>query len=74
LTPREVYPNSEDSLLIIYDMRWPGGAQRFVHDIAGRQGPLKMEPVDRHHWALTLHPGPAGKITSPRPQDEDRTT
>ncbi len=73
MTPHESYPESGESLLIIYDMRCPDGAQRFVEELAGWRGPLKTENIDRHHWALILHPGLAGKNTPPRRQDEDRS-
>jgi len=66
LTTREVYPNSGEYILVIYDLRVPGTAVRLLRELEAWRGHADVEGVDDCHFALIIRPGLAGKITTPR--------
>jgi hypothetical protein len=70
LTPPAVYSKDRASLLIIYDLRFFGGAERCLRELTGWRGPKRIEIVDGHHWALILYPGLTGKVTPQSHSDE----
>ena len=62
MTPRDVYPNSEAYILVIYDLRVPGTAVRLLREIEAWRGHADVEGVDDDHFALIIRSGLAGRI------------
>jgi hypothetical protein len=62
LTTREVYSNSGEYILAIYDLRVPGTAARLLREIEAWRGHANVEAVDDDHFALLIRPGLAGRI------------
>lgn len=62
MTTREVYPNSGEYILVIYDLRVPGTAVRLLRELEAWRGHADVEGVDDDHFALLIRPGLAGRI------------
>jgi hypothetical protein len=58
-SPKQLYTNSRSSILVIFDIRIPGTAERLLklHDIL--QEYTDIDAIDEHHFVLEIWPGAA---------------
>ena len=71
MTPPELYPKTRPTLLVIYDLSFPGCLERCLRELSGWRGPKKLEIFDSQHLTLTLHPGLTAKADLESHSDED---
>lgn len=57
IAPKQVYPKPTESIVILYDVRLPGSADRFHEDRAAWQEYSDVKALDADHFVLVVRPG-----------------
>ena len=55
--PQLLYPNDPESLLVVFDLSIPGGADALDRHRAALRGNCDTEILDEHRRALIIRPG-----------------
>ena len=55
----QLYPNRSECMVVLFDLRLPGIAERLRREQAAWQEQSDMEALDENHFALTVRPGGA---------------
>ncbi len=61
---RQLYPNPTESIVVVYDVRVPGAADRLHGDRAVWRESGDVEALDEHHYVLVVRPGGTRGATS----------
>ena len=64
LTPKTLYPSSSQYIIILFDLRLPGTAQRLDRERAAWQAQSDTESLDENHVALLVQPGGARRLAA----------
>jgi hypothetical protein len=62
IAPKQVYPKPTERVVILYDARVPGAADRFHEERAAWQEYGDVEALDEHHYVLVVRPGGAREL------------
>jgi len=54
-----LYPSSYECLIILYDLQFPGKAERLDRECAGWGGSAHVEQLDARYAVLVIRPGGA---------------
>lgn len=60
----QVYLKPTESIVVIYDVRMPGAADRFHEERAACQEYSDVEALDEHHYVLVVRPGGARELAA----------
>ena len=60
---RQLYPNSSEYLVVLFDLRLPGTAERLHRERAAWQEHSEVETLDQDHFVLIVRPGGARRLT-----------
>jgi hypothetical protein len=55
--PESLYRNAPKSIVVLFDMRIPGGAERLHRQRASWGAYGDIEALDQDHYALVIRPG-----------------
>ena len=61
--PKPLYPNSAEYVIILFDLRLPGTADRMDCERAAWQAQCDIEALDENHFVLLVRPGGARRVT-----------
>jgi hypothetical protein len=64
LTPKTLYPSSSQYIIVLFDLRLPGTAQRLDRERAAWQAESDTESLDENHVALLVQPGGARRLAA----------
>jgi hypothetical protein len=59
IAPQTLYPNAPEYIVVLFDVRIPGVAERLHSERAAHREFGDIEAVDEHHFALLIRPGSA---------------
>ncbi len=59
IAPRILYPNAPEYIVVLFDVRIPGVAERLHSERAAHREFGDIEALDRDHYALIVRPGGA---------------
>ncbi len=57
--PKTLYPSSSQYIIILFDLRLPGTADRLDRERTAWQAQCDIEALDKNHFALLVWPGGA---------------
>jgi hypothetical protein len=57
LAPEELYPNAPDYIVVLFDVRIPGVAERLHSVRAACRECGDIEALDHNHYVLLIRPG-----------------
>ena len=63
LTPKTLYPSSSQYIIVLFDLRLPGIADRLARERTAWQAQCYIEALDENHVALLMRPGGARRVT-----------
>jgi hypothetical protein len=55
--PEKLYPNHPEYLLVVFDLREPGGPSELHRQRAAWAEYADIEALDEHHFTLLIRPG-----------------
>ena len=55
--PKTLYPDSSEYMVVLFDLRLPGTADRLHRERAAWQKRSDIEAVDENHFVLIVRPG-----------------
>lgn len=58
------YPTSKTEVIVLFDLRIPGVAERLHRERAAWQEHSFIEALDEHHFVLIVRPGGARRLAS----------
>jgi hypothetical protein len=61
--PWILYPDDSNNILVIYDTRVPGTAERLQRERTAWEESANIEMLDTNHAALVIQPGGAWRLT-----------
>lgn len=64
IAPKRVYPKPAESIVVLYDVRIPGAADRFHEQRAAWRERGDVEALDQHHFMLIVRPGGAREMAA----------
>jgi len=59
IAPETLYPNAPEYIVVLFDVRIPGVAERLHSERAAHRECGDIEAGDEHHFALLIRPGSA---------------
>ena len=57
--PQRLYPNRPEGLVVLFDLREPGGPSELHRQRAAWAEYSDIQALDEHHFALLIRPGSA---------------
>jgi hypothetical protein len=60
---KQLYPSSSECMVVLFDLRLPEAAERLHRERAAWQAQSDVEALDKDHFALTVRPGGAQRLT-----------
>ena len=61
--PKTLYPSSSEYVLVLFNLRLPGTADRLDRERAAWQAQCDTETLDENHVVLLARPGGARRLT-----------
>jgi hypothetical protein len=61
--PKTLYPSSSEYIVVLFDLRLPGTADRLNREHAAWQAQSDIEALDENHFVLLVRPGGAWRPT-----------
>ena len=61
--PKTLYANYSNYILVLFDLRLPGTADRLDRERAAWQAQNDIEALDEDHLVLLMRPGGARRLT-----------
>ena len=61
--PKTLYPSSSQCIIVLFDLRLPGTANRLDRERAAWQAQCDTETLDENHVVLLARPGGARRLT-----------
>ncbi len=61
---RQLYPSSSEGMVVIFDLRLPGAAERLHRERAVWQEESDIEALDKDHFVLIVQAGGARRLVS----------
>lgn len=62
--PKSVYPKPTKTIVVIFDLRLPGSADRLHRERSVWGEHSDIEALDQHHYVLTVRPGGARELAA----------
>ena len=60
--PKTLYPSSSEYIIVLFDLRLPGTADRLDRERAAWQAQSDIEALDENHFVLLVRPGGARRL------------
>jgi len=60
--PTALYPSSSEYIVVLFDLRLPGTADRLERECAAWQAQSFIEALDENHFVLLVWPGGARRL------------
>jgi hypothetical protein len=61
--PKRLYPSSSEYIIVLFDLRLPGTADRLEREREVGQAHSEIEALDENHFVLLVRPGSARRAT-----------
>ena len=62
--PKTLYPSSSECMVVLFDLRLPGAAERLHRERAVWQEQSDIEALDKDHFVLIVQAGGAQRLLS----------
>lgn len=62
-TPKTLHPSSSEYMIVLFDLRLPGTADRLERERAAWQVQSDIQVLDENHVVLLVRPGGARRLT-----------
>lgn len=60
--PKTLYPDRLECIVVLFDLRLSGTAERLHHERASWQAQSDIEALDENHFVLLVRPGGAQRL------------
>src|SRR5215207_4669124 len=62
--PKTLYPSSSQHIIVLFDLRLPGTAERLDRERAAWQAQSDVEALDENHFVLLVRPDGARRLAA----------